>query len=129
MALAQDTTIFFLDEPTTFLDMAHQLEVLKLLESLNREEGRTIVMVVHAQSCSSIRASYRCDHEGAVVCEGEPQHVITKTMLRNVFDIEADIVTDPRSGQPLCLPFGLASEPVLARCRPFTSERSILISF
>ena len=90
MALAKDTTILFLDEPTTFLDMAHQLEVLKL-ERLNREEGRTIVMVVHDLNHASLYAHHIVAiSQGAVVCEGEPQHVITKTMLRNVFGIEAE---------------------------------------
>ena len=81
-------------------------------------------MVVHDLNHASLYVHHIVAiSQGAVVCEGEPQHVITKTMLRNVFGIEADIITDPRSGQLLCLPFGLASEPVLtsARCRPFNS--------
>lgn len=79
-------------------------------------------MVVHDLNHAALYAHHIVAiSQGAVVCEGEPQHVITKTMLRNVFGIEADIITDLRSGQPLCLPFGLASEPVFARCRPFNS--------
>jgi len=108
MALAQGTDILFLDEPTTFLDMAHQLEVLMLLERLNREEGRTIVMVVHDLN----HASQYADHivaikNGQVVCEGKPLDVITCTMLREVFGIEADVIIDPRFGTPRCLPYGL----------------------
>ncbi|WP_127585183.1 ABC transporter ATP-binding protein [Paenibacillus koleovorans] len=109
MALAQQTDILFLDEPTTFLDMAHQLEVLKLLQKLNEDEGRTIVMVVHDLN----HATRYADHvvaivQGEVVAEGTPEEVVTKDVLRTVFGIEADILRDPRSGVPLCLPFELS---------------------
>lgn len=111
MALAQGTDMLFLDEPTTYLDMAHQLEVLKLLEHLNKEEKRTIVMVVHdlnhatrfAQHVVAIRT-------GTVICEGTPQEVVTSDVLREVFGIEADIIPDPRTGVPLCLPYELAGK-------------------
>lgn len=110
MALAQGTDILFLDEPTTFLDMAHQLEVLKLLERLNREEGRTIVMVVHDLNHASLYAHHVVAiQQGTVICEGSPQDVITSDMLRRVFGIEADVIPDPRTGSPLCLPFDLAA--------------------
>jgi iron complex transport system ATP-binding protein len=109
MALAQGTDILLLDEPTTFLDMAHQLEVLKLLERLNRDEGRTIVMVVHDLNHASQYAHYIVAiKRGEVVCEGSPHEVIKPEMLREVFGIEADVITDPRTGAPLCLPFDLA---------------------
>jgi iron complex transport system ATP-binding protein len=118
MALAQGTDILFLDEPTTFLDMAHQLEVLMLLERLNREEGRTIVMVVHDLN----HASQYADHivaikNGQVVCEGKPLDVITCTMLREVFGIEADVIIDPRFGTPRCLPYGLVGTERVIRER------------
>ncbi|WP_433944413.1 ABC transporter ATP-binding protein [Paenibacillus sp. SN-8-1] len=109
MALAQETEILFLDEPTTFLDMAHQLEVLHLLERLNAEANRTIVMVVHDLN----HASRYADHviaikQGRAIAEGTPEEVVTQDVLREVFGIEADIVRDPRSGVPLCLPYDLA---------------------
>ncbi|WP_010278284.1 ABC transporter ATP-binding protein [Paenibacillus senegalensis] len=109
MALAQGTDILFLDEPTTFLDMAHQLEILMLLDKLNEQEQRTIVMVVHDLN----HASRYADHmiaikKGKVVQSGTPAEVMTPGVLRDVFGIEADIVPDPRSGVPLCLPFDLA---------------------
>ncbi|NQX70221.1 ABC transporter ATP-binding protein [Paenibacillus alba] len=109
MALAQQTDLLFLDEPTTFLDMAHQLEVLKLLEELNREQGRTIIMVVHdlnhatryAQHVVAIQA-------GKVMREGTPAEVVTSETLREIFNVEADIVPDPRTGVPICIPYELA---------------------
>lgn len=111
MALAQETDILFLDEPTTFLDMAHQLEVLKLLERLNRDENRTIVMVVHDLNHASLYAHHIVAiKQGEIVCEGSPREVITTEMLRHVFGIESDILSDPRTGSPLCFPYGLAEE-------------------
>ncbi|MFD0676956.1 MULTISPECIES: ABC transporter ATP-binding protein [unclassified Paenibacillus] len=109
MALAQKTDILFLDEPTTFLDMAHQLEVLKLLQKLNAEEGRTIIMVVHDLNHASRYAQHMVAiQRGQVVSEGSPEQVMTQEVLRMVFGIEADIYPDPRTGVPLCLPYELA---------------------
>ncbi len=109
MALAQQTDFLFLDEPTTFLDMAHQLEVLELLSKLNEEEQRTIVMVVHDLNHAARYAQHMIAiKKGKVVCEGTPDQVMTEEMLREVFGIEADIVRDSRTGVPLCLPYGLA---------------------
>lgn len=111
MALAQGTDILFLDEPTTFLDMAHQLEVLKLLERLNREEGRTIVMVVHDLNHASLFAQHIVAiKHGKIVRAGTPHEVIRTETLREVFGVEADVIYDPRTGAPLCLPFALAGE-------------------
>jgi iron complex transport system ATP-binding protein len=105
MALAQDTKILLLDEPTTFLDVAYQLEVLHLLRDLNRNEGRTIVIVVHDLN----HASRFADHifaikDGILMAQGTPHEVITPDIIRRVFDVEADIVPDPRTGVPLCIP-------------------------
>ncbi|MFC0214604.1 ABC transporter ATP-binding protein [Paenibacillus chartarius] len=111
MALAQQTDILFLDEPTTFLDMAHQLEVLKLLQRLNAEEGRTIVMVVHDLNHATRYAHHMVViKKGKVVSEGKPGDVMTTEVLREVFGIEADVIPDPRTGLPLCLPYELAGE-------------------
>lgn len=109
MSLAQDTEILFLDEPTTYLDMAHQLEVLQLLEKLNATSGRSIIMVVHDLNHASRYAHHMIAiKQGKAVAEGSPVEVMTCDVLRNVFGIEADIVVDPRSGVPLCLPYALA---------------------
>jgi iron complex transport system ATP-binding protein len=108
MALAQNTRFLFLDEPTTFLDMAHQLEVMQLLRKLNREERRTIVMVVHDLN----HATRYADHmiaikQGSVVSEGPAVEVVSEQVLQEVFGIRADIIPDPRTGVPLCFPYGL----------------------
>ncbi|GIP42248.1 iron-dicitrate ABC transporter ATP-binding protein [Paenibacillus sp. J45TS6] len=111
MALAQDTDILFLDEPTTFLDMAHQLEVLQLLEELNITAKRTIVMVVHDLNHASRYAHHMIAiKQGKAAATGSPNQVMTPDVLREVFGIEADIVTDPRTGVPLCLPYALAGK-------------------
>ncbi|GED67284.1 iron-dicitrate ABC transporter ATP-binding protein [Brevibacillus reuszeri] len=123
MALAQGTDILFLDEPTTFLDMAHQLEVLKLLQKLNEEENRTIVMVVHDLNHATRYAQHMVAiSRGTVVAEGSPTEVMTPDMLRKVFNIEADILHDPRTGVPLCLPFELTSS--IEQEQPSTSPAS-----
>lgn len=109
MALAQGTNMLFLDEPTTYLDMAHQLEVLKLLQQLNSEQQRTIVMVVHDLNHATRFAQHMVAiKQGSIVSEGAPEEVMTQEVLREVFGIEADIIPDPRTGVPLCLPFELA---------------------
>ncbi|GAA0401512.1 ABC transporter ATP-binding protein [Paenibacillus motobuensis] len=108
MALAQETDILFLDEPTTFLDMAHQLEVMQLLEQLNHDLGRTIIMVVHDLNHAARYSQYMIAiKQGQAISSGTPEEVVTTGVLREVFGIEADIVTDPRSGVPLCLPYEL----------------------
>lgn len=109
MALAQETDLLFLDEPTTYLDMTHQLEVLKLLQRLNAEQGRTIIMVVHDLNHATRFAQHMVAiKHGVVVREGTPREVMTHEVLRDVFGIEADIVYCTRSGVPLCLPYELA---------------------
>jgi iron complex transport system ATP-binding protein len=111
MALAQGTEIVLLDEPTTFLDMAHQIEVMMLLEKLNREQHRTIVMVVHDLNHAARYAHHLVAlKQGTVLYEGTPEEVMTPDMLRAVFGIDADVIPDPRSGTPMCLPFGLARD-------------------
>jgi len=106
MTLAQETAILLLDEPTTFLDMAHQIEVLHLLEQLNQDEGRTVVMVVHDLNHAA-RYAHRiialC--EGQIAAAGSPLDVVTPAVVRAVFGVEADIVPDPRTGVPLCIPY------------------------
>ncbi len=109
MALAQQTDILFLDEPTSFLDMAHQLEVLQLLCRLNEAEGRTIVMVVHDLNHAARYAQHMVAiKKGKVMHQGVPKEVMTSAMLQEIFGIEADIIPDPRTGAPLCIPYGLS---------------------
>jgi iron complex transport system ATP-binding protein len=110
MALAQDTPIMLLDEPTTFLDMGHQLEVLHLLDRLNQRDGRTIIMVVHDLNHASRYAQHLVAiRQGEVVAQGAPREIMTLELLREVFGIEADIFIDPRTGAPLCIPYTLSA--------------------
>ncbi|RUS47266.1 ABC transporter ATP-binding protein [Cohnella sp. AR92] len=111
MAVAQGTEVLLLDEPTTFLDMAHQIEVMMLLEKLNKEQKRTIIMVVHDLNHAARYAQHMVAlKQGSVRYEGDPVEVMTPEMLRVVFGIDADVIPDPRSGTPMCLPYGLAHE-------------------
>ncbi len=105
MALAQDTEILLLDEPTTFLDLAHQVEVLDLLYELNQSKGRTIVMVLHDLNQACRYADYLVAvREGRVCAQGEPMQVMTESMVREVFGLECRIVPDPVVGTPMCVP-------------------------
>ncbi|MGM9988569.1 MAG: ABC transporter ATP-binding protein [Bacillaceae bacterium] len=108
MALAQETDIIFLDEPTTYLDMAHQLEVLELLKKLNVEQERTIVMVLHDLN----QAARFADHiialkDGNVIKAGSCEEVITHDVLKTVFHIDAEIGKDPRTNKPMCITYNL----------------------
>jgi len=107
MALAQQTDVLLLDEPTTFLDVAHQVEVLDLLTDLNRTRGTTIVMVLHDLN---LAARYT-DHlvalrEGRLVAQGAPRDVVTPELVAEVFGMTAQVVPDPVSGTPLVVPVG-----------------------
>jgi iron complex transport system ATP-binding protein len=115
LTLAQETAIILLDEPTTFLDLAHQIEVLHLLEQLNREEQRTIIMVVHDLNHATRHAHHVIAlRAGQVVASGAPINVVTPALLYQVFGVEADVLPDPRTGVPLCIAYGLAKESARA---------------
>ncbi|KKB37399.1 ABC transporter ATP-binding protein [Bacillus thermotolerans] len=108
MALAQETEIIFLDEPTTYLDMAHQLEVLELLQKLNREQERTIVMVLHDLNQAARFADYILAlKDGEIVKAGSSEEVMTRDVLREVFQIDAEIGRDPRTNKPICITYNL----------------------
>ncbi len=108
MALAQKTDIIFLDEPTTYLDISHQLEILELVQELNREQGCTIIMVLHDIN-QAIRFS---DHliamkSGKIVAQGQTEEVLTNEILEEVFNIDAELSTDPRTGKPMLVTYNL----------------------
>jgi iron complex transport system ATP-binding protein len=108
LSLAQETEMIFLDEPTTYLDMAHQLEILELLQKLNKEQGRTIVMVLHDLN----HAARFADHliamkAGRIIKTGSSEEVINKKVLRKVFQIDAEIGRDPRTNKPICITYNL----------------------
>ena len=103
MILAQDTDIIMLDEPTTFLDIAYQIELMKLMRAL-KEQGKSIIVVLHDLN----QAARYCDwlvllKAGKLQGFGTPQEVITQTMLDDVFDVQAQIISEPISGSPMCL--------------------------
>jgi iron complex transport system ATP-binding protein len=108
MALAQETEIILLDEPTTYLDMAHQLEVLELLQKLNREQERTIIMVLHDLNQAARFADYIIAlKDGEIVKAGACEEVIVPTVLQQVFQIDAVIAKDPRTNKPMCVTYNL----------------------
>ncbi|WP_203364068.1 ABC transporter ATP-binding protein [Bacillus sp. REN10] len=111
MALAQETDIIFLDEPTTYLDMAHQLEVLELLQTLNQEQQRTIVMVLHDLNQAARFADYMIAlKDGEIVKAGDCEEVMTPDVLQKVFHIDAHIGRDPRTNKPMCITYNLLKE-------------------
>ncbi|MFI6780350.1 ABC transporter ATP-binding protein [Micromonospora sp. NPDC050276] len=105
MTLAQDTDALLLDEPTTFLDLAHQVEVLDLLHRLRAERGRTVVAVLHDLN----QAARYADHlvamrGGAVVAAGPPREILTADLVRDVFGLACVVVPCPVTGAPLVVP-------------------------
>ncbi|MGW3463587.1 ABC transporter ATP-binding protein [Streptomyces olivaceoviridis] len=105
MALAQDTDLLLLDEPTTYLDIAHQVEVLDLIRRLNHERGRTVVAVLHDLN----QAARYADHlvamkAGRIVAQGPPDEVVTAELVQKVFGLPAVVVPDPVTGGPLVVP-------------------------
>lgn len=107
MALAQGTDVLLLDEPTTYLDLAHAVDVLDLVDTLHSELGRTVVMVLHDLNLA-VRYSDRLIvmSEGKIVASGAPKDVISSELLREVFNLEAMVIDDPVSDRPLIVPIG-----------------------
>lgn len=107
MALAQGTDLLLLDEPTTFLDLAHQVDVLDLVEHLHLHAGRTVVMVLHDLNLAARYAGRLVAmREGRIVAQGTPAEVLTEVLLREVFDLDARVIEDPVSGTPMVVPVG-----------------------
>ncbi|ANY04995.1 ABC transporter ATP-binding protein [Pseudonocardia sp. HH130630-07] len=105
MALAQETDLLLLDEPTTFLDLAHQVDVLELVRRLQSEAGRTVVMVLHDLNLAARYADRLVAmKEGRIVAVGPPAEVITEELLAEVFGLRARVIPDPVTGTPLVVP-------------------------
>ena len=107
MVLAQQTDVLLLDEPTSFLDLAHAVDVLDLVTDLNRERGTTVAMVLHDLNLAARYADELIAvKEGTVVAQGGPADVITAERVRGVFGLTASVVPDPVTGTPLVVPIG-----------------------
>ena len=105
VALAQETDLLLLDEPTTFLDVGHQAALMRLIEALRRERGKTVVMVLHDLNQAARHADRLVVlQEGRIVADGAPREVLTASMLSEVFGLDSVIVDDPVSGRPMFVP-------------------------
>ncbi len=110
MLLAQDTPILLLDEPTTYLDISHQLELLELCKKLNRQNDKTIVMVLHDLNQATQYADYLIAMKaGKIIATGTPSSVMTVALIKHVFQIQANIMIDPITSQPWILPIASVS--------------------
>jgi len=107
MALAQETDLLLLDEPTTFLDINHQVELLDLLTDFNRDSGKTIVIVLHDLNLACRYADHIIAMKsGAILAEGDPRDVITAAVITEVFGLACEVCPDPVSGTPMVVPRG-----------------------
>lgn len=107
MALAQETDVLLLDEPTTFLDISHQIDVLDLLTDLNRSRGTTVVMVLHDLNLAARYAdALVAMADGRIVAAGAPAEVLTETTVRDVFGLNSRVLPDPLTGRPMVVPMG-----------------------
>lgn len=110
MALAQDTPLILLDEPTTYLDMAHQLEILELLERLNKEKQKTIVIVIHDLNLAARFSDYLVAmKDGQILHEGNVEQIMSAPVLKDVFSLDALIEKDPWTGKPTMVSYRLLS--------------------
>ena len=105
MSLVQDTSVMILDEPTTFLDLSAQIELLDIVWELNRDHGRTVVMVMHDLNLATRYADHLIAMKrGKVIAEGPPAQIVTPDLIKQVFDIDANVMIDPLTGTPLTIP-------------------------
>jgi iron complex transport system ATP-binding protein len=113
VALAQRTNVLLLDEPTTYLDIRHQLEVMALVRSLNLEHGLTVCWVLHdLNAAAAYSDAMVCLRDGRVLAQGTPSELLTADLAREAFGIDATVIANPRSGLPICLPHGpIQGEP------------------
>ncbi|HKS13955.1 MAG TPA: ABC transporter ATP-binding protein [Pseudomonas sp.] len=117
MVLAQQTPLLLLDEPTTYLDIAHQIELLELLADLNRQ-GRTVVAVLHDLNQACRYATHLVAmKDGAIVAEGTPAAIFTETLVEEVFGLSSLIIPDPVSGTPMVVPRGVKQKSTAAATR------------
>ncbi|MEV1286556.1 ABC transporter ATP-binding protein [Micromonospora sp. NPDC049679] len=105
MALAQQTPLLMLDEPTTYLDIAHQIEILDLCAHLHEEQGRTLVVVLHDLNHAARYATHLIAmREGRVMAAGNPRDIVTADLVEQVFGLPCRVIDDPESGTPMVIP-------------------------
>lgn len=105
MALAQQTPLLLLDEPTTYLDIQHQIDVLDLCAELHEEQGRTLVAVLHDLNHAARYATHLVAlREGRVIAEGAPKDIVTAGLVEEVFGLRCQVIDDPETGTPLVVP-------------------------
>lgn len=105
MALAQQTPLLLLDEPTTYLDIQHQIDVLDLCAELHEEQGRTLVAVLHDLNHAARYATHLIAlREGRVIAEGAPKDIVTAELVEEVFGLRCQVIDDPETGTPLVVP-------------------------
>lgn len=105
MVLAQQTDIILLDEPTTFLDLKVQIDVMTLLTRISQQQGRTILVVLHELNLAAAFANHMVMMKnGQLICSGSPTDIMTADNIKNIFDLNAHVIHDPHSGAPICVP-------------------------
>lgn len=128
MTLAQGTETILLDEPTTYLDMSHQIEILDLLFELNETEQRTIVMVLHDLNLACRYAHHIIAvNNQTVVAEGAPEEVMTQDLVRTVFQMDCEITLDPLYGTPMCIPYS-KSRLTAAMAKQNEKEKEVVLA-
>ena len=111
MTLAQETDIIMIDEPTTYLDMSYQLEVLEVLEKLNKEKNITVVIVLHELNNACRFANNTVGlKKGKIICEGKPIDVINKSTLKEIYGINATLTKSENGEYPICMEYELLRE-------------------
>lgn len=123
MALAQRTDLILLDEPTTYLDLSHQLEILELLYDLNKNQGCTIVMVIHDLNLAARFSNYIIAiSNGNIIASGSPEVIMTYSVLKKTFNIDAEILKDPRTHRPVCITYDLIKTDYIDEVRRVKSS-------
>ena len=107
MVLAQETSILLLDEPTTWLDISHQIDLLELLSALNEQQGFTLAAVLHDLNQACRYANHIIAlREGVIVAQGDPKEIVTAELIERIYGMRCMIIDDPVAGTPLVVPLG-----------------------
>ena len=107
MVLAQETSILLLDEPTTWLDISHQIDLLELLSARNKEQGYTLAAVLHDLNQACRYANHLIAlREGEIIAEGDPREIVTAALIERIYGMRCVIIEDPVAGTPLVVPLG-----------------------